>query len=127
MSMATNLSSGLWNAIFDAMDRRMPSREVTFGHVLKRDVPKQLIWLEEFGDIAIPLVYFGGTFSHYDTQPSGVKQLRSDPSEVNPNFQVKVMVPRVGQLVCVLNPRGTRRFPMCVGVIQSTDYWQGEI
>jgi len=133
---ATNLSADVWNAIYDAIRRMSPPREVTFGKVVKRDAKKRLVWLQEFGDLSIPLVHFSYTFEHFDTEPTGVategapistkKTLRRDVTETNPHYQVKVMVPKVGQTVCVLNPNGTRRFPMCVGVIQSKDYWRGE-
>jgi hypothetical protein len=134
--IASNLSSGVWNAIYDAIARGQRHREVTFGKVVRRDEAKKLVWLEEFGAMAIPLVYFGFTFEHFDTEPIGnvtsgqpvntQKTLRRDVTKTNPHYQVQVMVPRVGQIVCVLNPAGTRRFPMCIGVIQGTDYWQGE-
>jgi hypothetical protein len=133
---AGNLSSNVWNAIYDAIARSAKPREITFGKVVKRDATKKLVWLEEFGDLAIPLVTFGFTFEHFDSVPLGnaapgnpwdtTKVLRRDTTGTNPHYQVKIVVPKVGQLVAVLNPSGTRRFPMCVGVVQSTDYWQGE-
>jgi len=134
--IVTDLSSNVWNAIYDVIARSQKGREITFGKVVKRDETKKLVWLEEFGDLAIPLVFFGYTFQHYDTEPIGnvtsgqpvstKKTLRQDTTNTNPNYQVQVMVPKIGQMVAVLNPAGSRRFPMCVGAIQSTDYWTGE-
>lgn len=134
--IANSLSGNVWNAIYDAVARIVPPREITFGKVVRRDQAKRLVWLEEFGDLAIPLVYFGYTFEHFDTEPTGnvvagvpmptIKTLRRDTTQTNPHYQVTVMVPAVGQMVAILNPRGTKRFPMCVGVIQGKDYWQGE-
>lgn len=133
----TELPSGIWNAIYDAIRREAKPREVTFGKVVKRDAVKKLVWLKEFGDLAIPLVYFGHSFEYMDSVPLGNespgspwvtrKEHRGDKTQKNDAFHTTVIVPSVGQMVCVLNPRGSFRFPMCVGVIQSKDYWLGEV
>jgi hypothetical protein len=130
------LPSGIWNALYAAIQKAIPPREVTFGQVVKRDEIKQLVWVREFGDVAIPLVYFGTSFEYLDTTPVGnvtdgqpvniERQMRGDKTQANDAYHTKVMVPKVGQMVCVLNPRGAKRFPMCIGVIHGTDYWQGE-
>lgn len=134
--IANNLSDNVWNAIYDAITRSQSRREITFGKVVKRDAKKKLVWLEEFGEVAIPLVHFDYSFEHYDTVPEGVSvpgnptntraEWRGDKTQKNDAYHAKIIVPYVGQMICVLNPGGTRRFPMCVGVIKSTDYWQGE-
>jgi hypothetical protein len=137
MTRADDLAGEIWSAISDLIMRSIPGREITFGKVIKRDAAKKLIWVEEFGDLSIPLVSFGHSFAYFDTEPTGVatagqpidKQTvrRSDPTGNNPNFATQIIVPRVGQMVAILNPRGSRRFPMCVGVFQSKGYWQGEV
>ena len=133
----TELPSGVWNAIYAAIKREAKPREVTFGKVVKRDATKRVIWLAEFGDLAIPLVHFNYSFEYLDTVPEGNSVPgnptntnmvhRGDKTQKNDAYHVKVIVPKVGQMVCVLNPRGSFRFPMCVGVIQGQGYWQGEV
>lgn len=120
------LPSGVWNAIYEAIRKAIPPREVTFGKVVKSDAAKQLVWLAEFGDIAIPLVYHTASFEYMDTDETGVMQLRGDKTQKNERFHTQVIVPKIGQTVCVLNPRGQGRFPMCIGVIHGHGYWQGE-
>jgi len=123
---ATRLSPELVNGIGREIERATANFEIVFGKVTKRDDTKKVIWLEQYGDLAIPLVSFVTGFSYYDTDASGYLQLRRDPTGENAAFQTTIITPRVGQMAVILDPGGQHRFPLCVGVIQSTGYWQGE-
>jgi hypothetical protein len=133
---ATELSPEIWNAISDLMHRVVPGREITFGKVVKRDRIKKLIWLKEFGDLSIPLCYFTNSVHYFDTVPVGVVtsgqpvntelRERKDPdlNLTHQRYWTKVQTPRVGQMAVILNSRGTDKFPICIGVIQSKGYWK---
>jgi hypothetical protein len=135
---AVDLDPAIWDAIADLIGRSIPGREITFGKVVRRDVPRKLIWLDEFGDLSIPLAYFSQSFSYYDTEPTGVatagqpigkRKIKNTslPKQENTQLQTEIIVPRLGQIAVVLNTRAAKRFPICVGVIQSKGYWQGEV
>ena len=119
---ATSLAAPIWDAIADLVRRESPKREIRTGRVIKRDERRGHIWLEEFGQTAIPLVSFGHSFDYFDTvSANDVKKRTLSPTDA------KIMVPQVGELVVVLDMMGNRRFPICVGKIQSkSGYWQGE-
>jgi hypothetical protein len=121
---ATRLAGHVWNAIMEAVRSEQMPREITFGKVTKHDVGNKVVWVEEFGDTAIPLAAFAYGFSYYDTDETGAVNKRYDQSGADTH----VVVPRVGQVVVIANPWGNGRFPVCLGVIQSTpgSYWQGE-
>jgi len=127
---ANSLSPGIWNAIAEMVARNAAPGEISFHNVRKRDVAKKIIWVEEFGETSIPLVTFDFNFAYYDTQPSGSVTKRYDATadESDPAYHAKLLVPRVGQKVAILNPSGNRRFPVCIGVVQSMpgSYWSGE-
>lgn len=124
---ATELSPEIWNAISRMVQQSVPGREITFGKVVKRDSSKKLVWLEEFGQTAIPLLSFDYHFEYYDSLADGTVAKRSSPEGKNPAFRTKIITPQIGQMVAVLKPWGGLRFPMCVGVIQSTGHWSGEV
>jgi hypothetical protein len=123
---ADELHSDIWNRIGTMIDRTRARPEIRFGKVVRRDERRRLVWLEDYGDLAIPLVAFHFGFSYYDTDETGQPQLRSDPSGDNTSYQTKLLVPKVGERVVILDSGGAKRFPFCVGVIQSSEYWQGE-
>jgi hypothetical protein len=119
---ADALSPDIWNAIAREMERLSTAREVHVGKVIKRDTLKKHVWLEAFGEVAIPIVALSFGFDYFDTQPTGNATKRTlDATDM------RLTMPTVGQTVVVLDPGGNRRFPMCIGVIQSSSgYWQGE-
>lgn len=127
---ANALSPGIWNAIVELVERQAAPGEISFHTVKKRDTAKRILWVEEFGETAIALVSFEYSFAYYDTQADGTTKKRYDATadESDPAFRVKIVMPRVGQTVAILNPSGNRRFPTCIGVVQSQpgSYWQGE-
>lgn len=123
---AQELSPRIWQGIADEIDRSRAPREIVFGAVVKRDTAKKVIFLEQYGSLAIPLVTLTFGFEYYDTDAAGIVQKKADTSETNQAFQTKIIVPRIGQIAVVLDPGGQHRFPLCVGVIQSTGFWQGE-
>lgn len=129
---ADSLSPGLWNAITDLVRRQEAPAEISFHQVKKRDLAKKVIWVEEFGETGIPLVSFDSNFSYWAMRGSGnlvlTKIQDTTPDQTDPALRTNLLVPRVGQMVAILNPSGNRRFPICVGVLQSAlgTYWQGE-
>lgn len=132
---ATDLTPEIWNAIADLVGRSQSSREIYFVKVTKTDKVNRLIWAQEFGDLAIPLVSHGFSFAHYDTIPVGnvtsgqpvdtQKQRREDKTQSNPAYQVEIITPKKGQVVCVLDMWGAKRFPICIGLVQSKrGFWE---
>lgn len=126
MATATDLSPEIWNGIARAIDQGQALREIVLGTVVKRDDVQKLVWVAEFGDLAIPLAAFASGFSYYDTDVAGVVQKKEDTTGTNDALKTKLITPQVGEIAVVLDPGGQHRFPVCVGVIQSTGFWQGE-
>lgn len=135
MTLATDLSASLWNAIADEIRRQQSNREIYFVKVKKADAKKKLIWTEDFGDLAIPLVALSQSISYFDTVPVGdavsgqpigtQKQKREDKTQSNPVYRTEIVTPKKGDLVIVLDPWGARRFPFCIGTIQSKPgFWE---
>lgn len=104
------LTQADWESIYQTINSALPTHEVTYGKVVKRDTKKKLVWLKEFGDQPIPLVGFKAEVTYYDTTPTGVKK---KVAKIEPE------VPKVGELVVVLRQMGSRRLPKCVGVVLS--------
>jgi len=132
---ANDLGKNVWNGIADLVRRSQSPREVYFVAVTKADKTRNLVWAKEFGDVAIPLVGFLRSFAYYDTVPTGVsgatvtteKQKRSDATNKNANYLAQVVCPSVGDLIVVLDPWGAKRYPICVGTIQSrSGFWEGD-
>lgn len=136
---ATDLTGSIWNSIADLVSRSQSQREVYFVVVSKVDEKKKLIWSDDFMDIAIPLVSHDFCFAYYDTVPDTVhldsvpatgtvlkhKEKREDKLHKNPIYQVEILPPKKGDLVVVLDPWGQKRFPICIGTIQSKQpFWE---
>jgi hypothetical protein len=119
MSLASDLTAEIWNAIADLIQRSQSPREIYFVKVKKVDKKAKLIWADDFGDLAIPLVSHDFSFSHFDTQPSGTLLKRQDTTQTNPAYRVEIVLPKVNQIVIVLDPWGAKRFPICIGTFQS--------
>lgn len=135
--IAHNLSRQIWNGIADLVGRNRGQREIYFVKVARADAKKNLIWVKDFGELAIPLVSHGYSFAYYDTIPVGNVTSgqpvdtnfirREDKTNTNKNFQTEVICPKKGDLVVVLDPWGAKRFPVCIGLIQSSSgFWEGE-
>lgn len=135
MALATDLTGSIWNAIADLVQRSRAPREVYFTKVTKADKIKMLVWAEEFGDLAIPLVSFTTTISYFDTEPYGNvtsgspvntrRQKREDKTQTNPAYETKLVCPKSGDTIIVLDLAGAKRFPICIGVIQSrSGFWE---
>lgn len=117
--MATDLAPEIWNAIADLVTRSSAAKEIYFVKVTKVDAKKLIVWAQEFGDLGIPLVAQSVQFDYYDTLDTGAVNVRK-------NQPTKIVPPKVGQTVCVLDAAGAKRFPICIGVVQSkTGYWEG--
>lgn len=133
--LATDLTPEIWNAIADLVGRSQSSREIYFVKVTKVDKKKNLVWAKDFGDVAIPLVSHLYGFSYYDTvphgnavagQPIGTQKIkRQDKTDKKPVYHTHIIAPKKGQLIVVLDPWGAKRFPICIGVIQSKKgFWE---
>lgn len=133
--IATQLSRYIWNSIADLANRSSSPREIYYCAVTKADPARNLIWAKDFADIAIPLVSFEYAFAYYDTAPTGAnvvagvplptKQVRrEDVTHRNKNFKTQIICPKKGDIVVVIDPWGAKRFPICVGLINSTGAWE---
>jgi hypothetical protein len=122
------ISESEWESISNLFNRLMRKKGEYFvtGKVIKRDVAKKLVWLQEFGDQAIPIVGFDYEVTYYDETPRGVVTTAvgagADYTTQQKKAKVKLLVPRVGQSVVVAREFGTRRLPRCIGVIQGTGW-----
>lgn len=132
---ATDLHPKIWNSLVNLIARSQSPREVYYVTVTKVDAQRKIIFTKDFGDIGIPLVAHSASFAYYDTQPTGVAhdgaavttQLvkQYDDTQTNPALRTEIIAPSVGDLVIVLDPWGAKRFPICIGVIQSKNgFWE---
>lgn len=115
---ATDLAPAIWNAIADEIRRQGSSREVFFVKVTKVDTKRKIVWADDYGSIGIPLVALSHQFDYYDTNSTAdvIKK---------PDNATDIVTPKVGQTIVVLDPWGARRFPICIGVIQSKPgFWE---
>lgn len=116
---ASDLSASIWNAIADLIRSETTKREIRFVKVYRRNTAKKHVWAREFGNVAIPLIGHSFVFDYYDTKADASVQKRQG--------KITVEMPKVGQLIAVLDPQGTGRFPVCLGIVLSkSGYWQGE-
>ncbi len=118
--IANDLTPEIWNAISNLVGRSSTPRQIWFCKVAKVDAIRNLIWTEEFGQMAIPLAGFELEVTYYDTH--------GNPDEYvdRKTAKIKVVAPKKGSLVLILDPEGAKRFPVCLGVIQSkTGFWEG--
>ena len=123
---ATQLSDAIWNAIADLVRRSTSQREIYHVEVTKVDKARHVLWADEFGDIGIPVVVHSLGHSFYDTQPDGTVVKKGEDYETNDAYQAKIIMPKVGDSVVVLDPGGAKLVPICIGVIQSPNgYWEG--
>jgi hypothetical protein len=94
--------------------------------VIKRDELKKLIWVPEFGDQPIPLIFFDARVVYYDETPKGkLAPAEGAPNTYNTNKKtapVEFLVPEIGETVVILRELGTQRLPRAIGVIQSTGW-----
>jgi hypothetical protein len=115
-STATDLAPALWNAIADEIRRQQSSREIFFVKVTKVDTKRKIVWADDFGSMGIPLVTLPFQFDYYDGTPTGVIKKTAIP---------EVMTPKVGQTIVVLDAWGAKRFPVCIGILQSKPgFWE---
>lgn len=102
----------------------------TTGKVIKRDEAKRLVWLEDFGDQAIPLVGFKYEIKYYDETPNGTVGVAVGAAQPfrtrTKTIVVTPQVPKVGEIVVVAREMGTRRLPRCLGVILGKDWVTAE-
>lgn len=131
--LALQLSPQVWNAIGDLVKRNGGKQEIYFAEVTRADAENKLVWTKDFMDVPIPCISFDYSFAYMDTQPTGdavdgepVKSIqvrREDKTHKNANFKVKLICPKKGDLVVVLDPLGAKTFPICVGLLRSKGAW----
>lgn len=96
------------------------------GKVIKVDAKNKCIYLEEFGDQAIPIVAFDYEVDYYEITVEG--EVFGNPNAPIPYKTIKrtsktrIMLPKVGQKVLVAREMGADRLPRCLGVIMGTNW-----
>jgi hypothetical protein len=122
---ADNLTPAIWNAIADQIGRTAQQHEIVFSTVTKTDPTRRLIWTEDYGDMALPLVGFMTTFAYYDTQGDGSVKWCGDNTQTNTAFQTQIVMPKVGDVAVVLDLAGARTYPICIGIsLSEYGFWE---
>lgn len=128
--IARDLSREIWNGIADLVGRSRSPREVYYAKVSRSDPENNLVWVKDFGEIAIPLVAHGHFMHYYDEHPTGANVVDGTPVATQTTKRkgtVEIACPNKGDLVVILDPWGAKRFPICIGVIQSNKgFWEGD-
>ena len=92
------------------------------GKVIKVDAVNKCVFLKDFGDQPIPLVYFDYQLKYYDETPNGTTAVSAGSTQPyktrTRTVKAEVVMPTVGQTVLVAREMGTARLPRCLGVIQ---------
>ena len=126
------ISDGEWTSIRTLIERvivqQIGTRNDYFvsGKVIKRDEKNKLVWLAEFGDQAIPLLYFDSQVFVYDESPRGTKvpalNSNSPYMTYKKKLKIETLVPQIGDIVLVAREFGINRAPRCLGVFQSKNW-----
>jgi len=125
------ISEEEWNSIMESIQleigKRIGRRQDYFilAKVIKRDDKKNLVWVAELGDQPIPILAFDYQVKYHDNTTSG-----STPAEgaalpmhsVVKKADVKVLCPKVGELVLIAREMGSDFYPRCLGVIHSRNW-----
>lgn len=114
-----------WQQIQKYVEKRMAEAGEYFtqGIVIKNDQQNNLVWLKEFGDLAIPVFAFDYQVKYYYEDTSGNMQ----PRLTKPyDREVSVLVPQVGETVLIARQLGSRNLPKCLGVIRSAEILGGD-
>jgi hypothetical protein len=100
----------------------LKSNYFTSGKVIKVDKTNKCIFLKEFGDQPIPLVFFDWQVKYYDETPNGTTSVAAGNAQPfktrTKTVKAEVVMPTVGQTVLVVREMGAQRLPRCIGVIQ---------
>lgn len=129
---ATDLSPELWQGIQKRIEQSIPRNEIVMSTVTRRDKDNMLIWVEDFGELSIPLVGLVTGFEYFDLSDLG-DTLRFDATyRATKTYSLGIFkdnpeLPKLGDRVILLVPFGVERFPMCLGVIQSKNYWREDM
>lgn len=113
------ISEGEWasiRAMVNKLTTQVAGRRGYFvtGKVIKRDDYNSLVWLAELGDQPIPVVGFDYNVKYYDTNNTGVVNVK--------NVIASPKVPDIGEYVVVMLEMGAQSLPRCVGVVQGRDW-----
>jgi hypothetical protein len=122
------ITEGEWRSIAVLIERiikdqvGLKSSAFTSGKVIKVDKTNKCVFLKEFGDQPIPLVFFDYQVKYYDETPSGTTAVSSGSAQPfktrTKTVKAEVTMPTVGQTVLVVREMGAQRLPRCIGVIQ---------
>ncbi len=127
-----------WGAIQSMVNKMVAGQGEYFVQdmVVKSDPINNLIWTKEFGDQPIPLFTFDYQVKYYESETTGVTGTSPGPymvgKKLNPkkttaySTEVKVLVPRKGDIVLIARHMGTRRLPKCLGVLKSKNFVTAE-
>lgn len=86
--------------------------------VIKRDVANKTVWVKELGDQAVPVVAHTMNVKYYDTDNSGVINVK--------NAVVAPAVPNVGDHIFIVFEMGSQSLPRCIGVVHGTNWVASE-
>lgn len=113
-----------WRSIQDEIDNKIAKRGEYFDIVVvtKRDDENKLVWADEYGSTAIPLVAFDVSVKYYDTISSGAVVPRMTRPPRGTNREVEIITPQVGESILVGKILGSNGFPVCLGVIQGRNF-----
>lgn len=121
--IASDLSPDLWQAVIDLVNRSRSAREIFFQYVIRRDITDKLIWTAEYADTPIPLFGFDYLIYYYDTVAGGGPPFDKN-TVVRREAITQVQVPKIGELVAILDMWGAQSQPICIGKVYSTgNYW----
>lgn len=113
-----------WRVIQKYVEGRLAEQGESFTQavVIKRDDVNKLVWCKEFGDLPIPLFFFDFKVRYYDTDSTGVVNVKT--ATVG-NKDVEVVTPAVGDVVLIIRLLGSSRLPRCIGVLKSKNFSGG--
>jgi len=124
--MPNNISNKEWDTIYESIERMQRGSEFVQGKVIKRDPVKNLIWIDNMGDIAIPIFAFDYIVKYYDKyiNPDYIFGSAGAPKYVTEAKEaiVSVICPQLGDTVLVVKHYGSRILPKCIGVLKSSGY-----
>ena len=126
------ISEGEWESIAN-LARKVAREEsgsrrdyFVTGKVVKVDAKNKCIYLQEFGQQAIPIVGFSHQVTIYDETPRGVNTTSvgssADYRTIKKVITVETIMPKRGDSVLVVREFGTSRLPRCLGVIQGKNW-----
>lgn len=118
---ANTLDEKVWHDIYDAIRRSGQQSETRLCKVVTVDEQRRVIFVAEYSGEEIPLFgqRFKVTYYDHDTQPDATVIVTKRTAIVEPDM------PKVGELVAIVDRLGAGIAPRCIGVLLSPG-WTGE-